>query len=150
MRTCTVPDCDRKHLAKGLCRAHYLRMYKRGSVEPLVLRGVGAVNRILAKCVRNEKGCLVYTGRLTKKGYAHVRDDNGKMRFAHVIMYEREHGPVPDGLELDHLCRTRACCEEQHLEPVTHAVNVQRSRAGHDHESRPRNSLGQFASEAPR
>jgi len=108
------------------------------------MRGASAVERIKSKCVRSDAGCLIYSGKLTPKGYAHVRSDNGKMRFAHVLMYEHAHGPVPSGLELDHTCRQRACCEAAHLDPVTHAENVRRGRAGHDHEIRTRNSAGQF------
>lgn len=33
MRKCSVEGCDGKHLARGMCRAHYLRMYKRGTLE---------------------------------------------------------------------------------------------------------------------
>ena len=36
------------------------------------------------------------------------------------------HGPVPEGLELDHLCRIRHCVNPDHVEPVTCAVNVRR------------------------
>ena len=146
MRQCMIDGCAEKHLANGYCSKHYQRMYKNGSMKTKFIRGVSAVERIMEKCIRTEAGCLIYAGKLTPKGYAHVRADNGKMRFAHVIMYEDKHGPVPDGLELDHTCRNRACCEEAHLDPVTHAENVRRGRAGHDYDARPRNASGQFIS----
>jgi hypothetical protein len=49
------------------------------------------------------------------------------VRPAHVVMYERHVGLVPDGLELDHLCRNTSCVNPSHLEPVTHAENMRRS-----------------------
>lgn len=145
-KKCTVPGCGKKHLANGYCRTHYLRMRKRGSLEVSILRGVSAVDRILAKSAKNESGCLIYTKKLTKKGYAHVRADCGRMRFAHVIMYEAKNGPVPSGMELDHLCRNRACCEPDHLEAVTHIINVQRGIAGHNWKNRSRVN-GKFSKE---
>lgn len=45
-------------------------------------------------------------------------------------MYEHVKGPVPDGLELDHLCRVHNCVNPAHLEAVTHAENVRRGEAG--------------------
>ncbi len=47
----------------------------------------------------------------------------GRYVYAHVALWLLLVGPVPDGLELDHLCRNRACCEPSHLEPVTGRVN---------------------------
>lgn len=41
-------------------------------------------------------------------------------------MYEQEVGPIPPGLHLDHLCRQPKCLRPDHLEPVTHAKNLQR------------------------
>jgi hypothetical protein len=47
-------------------------------------------------------------------------------RRAHVVAWEAVNGPVPDGMDLDHLCRVRACRNPEHLEPVIRAVNIQR------------------------
>jgi hypothetical protein len=50
--------------------------------------------------------------------------------MAHQFAYMLTVGPVPDGMELDHLCRNRACCNPSHLEPVDHATNVRRGDGG--------------------
>jgi hypothetical protein len=123
---CSVNDCGNKHLARGFCQAHYLRWYKHGRLHLVVRRDIGAVERILLK-IKHVNGCWVYAGKLTAKGYAHVQSDTRKMKYAHRIMYEAKHGPVLKGMELDHLCRNRACCNPDHVEAVTHRENMRRS-----------------------
>lgn len=47
--------------------------------------------------------------------------------MAHRVAYELVVGPIPEGLEIDHLCRTRSCVRPDHLDPVTHAENCRRA-----------------------
>lgn len=60
--------------------------------------------------------------------------------YAHRVAYIEANGPIPDGLEIDHLCRVTLCVNPSHLEAVTHAENVRRGLAvrtacpqGHDY-----------------
>lgn len=123
---CSVLGCGGKHHGKGLCGAHYQRKMHHGHLDLLVMRGVPAFYRIMAKVTVDEDGCWIVGGGLTGDGYAQVNVEGHRRRYAHVIVYENKHGPVPPGKQLDHLCRKRACCNPDCLEPVTGAVNVQR------------------------
>src|ERR1039458_10320538 len=51
MEVCSVGGCDHKHAANGLCRAHYQRMRRHGSLDLLVMRGFPVLGRIMAKVV---------------------------------------------------------------------------------------------------
>lgn len=72
-------------------------------------------------------GCWLWTGALTSKGYGSVSID-GVVTSTHRAAWVANHGPVPDGLQLDHLCEIKACCNPAHLEPVTAAENMRRMR----------------------
>lgn len=63
-------------------------------------------------------GCEIAEGRKDREGYVFWGG-----RRAHIVAWESANGSVPDGLELDHLCRRRACAALIHLEPVTRQVN---------------------------
>lgn len=73
--------------------------------------------------------CLVFTGSPNSQGYARISASGGAAgwRLGHVVAWEAVNGPVPAGLELDHLCRVTLCVRWDHLEPVTHRVNMGRS-----------------------
>lgn len=72
------------------------------------------------------ESCWLWTGVINVDGYAMFW--NGKRTIgAHRWSYEHFVGPIPKGLELDHLCRVRHCVNPSHLEPVTHQENVRRA-----------------------
>lgn len=92
------------------------------------------LERILAKVEISSDGCLLWTGALTGWGYSNVGylDEDGQRRnqSAHRALYEAFVGSVPEGHELDHVCRVRRCVNPGHLEAVTHAENVLRGARG--------------------
>lgn len=72
-------------------------------------------------------GCWNWTAAVDPgTGYGKFHVAPGETANAHRVAYELLAGPVPDGLDLDHLCRTRACVNPAHLEPVTRRVNLLR------------------------
>jgi hypothetical protein len=71
-------------------------------------------------------GCHIYRGTKDRNGYG-IAKVNGRTTTAHVATWERERGPIPKGMELDHVvCHVRACINLDHLELVTKLVNMQR------------------------
>lgn len=73
--------------------------------------------------------CWMWTASLRADGYGQFRIGgraDGRTVRAHRVAYELLIGPIPEGLVIDHLCRNRACVNPDHLEPVTHKVNVLR------------------------
>lgn len=77
------------------------------------------------RIVVTDAGCWEWTGQRTAAGYGQYRRN-----YTHRLSYEQHVGAIPEGLEIDHLCRNRACCNPDHLEPVTHAENMRRGSFG--------------------
>jgi hypothetical protein len=74
--------------------------------------------------------CWIWQLSVTRAGYGSIGGSREGTKLAHRVYYEQAHGPVPEGLELDHLCRVPVCCNPDHLEAVTHAENVRRGHTG--------------------
>ena len=76
--------------------------------------------------------CWVPNYGLTNMGYTRMRAGrSGRRVYSHRLAYEHFVGPIPEGLQLDHHCRNRACCNPAHLEPVTNQENF--VRGSHPH-----------------
>ena len=118
-RTCGAPSCDRPLLCKGYCSLHYQRMRAFGSLD-LPERQTRFWPR-----VNKTPSCWIWAGAKTAAGYGHFWDGKRTV-YAHRFSYELAVGPIPGGLQIDHLCRNRACVNPAHLEPVTAKVNVRR------------------------
>ena len=84
-------------------------------------------SRAESKIQYNDNGCWDWDGVKDRNGYS-----NGSVMGINTLMHRFFYrilvGEVPDGLELDHLCRRRGCINPDHLEPVTHAENMRRSK----------------------
>lgn len=73
-------------------------------------------------------GCWLWVGAYRdsgNKGYGRLYVGR-KLRYAHAVAWELYRGAIPEGMEIDHLCRNEICVNPQHLEPVPHTVNLAR------------------------
>ena len=99
---------------------------RRPFTERFTERFWGKVNKV------NPNGCWIWQGSKDRLGYGRVGGSkSGEGRgLAHRFAYEFVKGPIPEGLELDHLCRNPPCVNPDHLEAVSHLVNTLRGIAG--------------------
>lgn len=94
--------------------------------------------------------CWIWQGNHDRLGYGLINrlEHQG---VAHLWFWKQVNGPVPEGLELDHLCRVRLCVNPTHFEAVTHeenvkrgtsfaAVNARKTHCIHGHEFTPENT----------
>jgi hypothetical protein len=78
----------------------------------------------------NEKGCWIWQMCRNNRGYGLKWDrETRRLTMAHRWYYERARGPIPEGMQIDHLCNVKACVNVAHLEAVTPQVNSRRAFA---------------------
>lgn len=83
--------------------------------------------RVLSR-VRREGTCIVSTYSRGSHGYAQVgwTEPGAKrstMALCHRVVWIAAHGPIPEGMHVDHICRNRPCINIDHLQLLTHAEN---------------------------
>lgn len=82
------------------------------------------MERFESKILRTDT-CWIWQAHTQPTGYGQFWLD-GKLHPAHRIAYQLYIGPIPEGLEIDHLCGNPSCVNPAHLEPTSHRVNSQR------------------------
>lgn len=112
-------------------------------------------DRFWVRVREDANGCWIWTGHRLPNGYGRISKSLGDREMVeipvHRFAYEYVVGKIPEGLELDHLCRNPPCVNPAHLEPVTHRENLLRgngwsgrnarkSACKHGHEFTPENT----------
>lgn len=112
---CEYPECGRVAHSRGHCTYHYKVRRKQGMLpsKPYWI-------------VDEATGCWLWNRKRWVTGYGMKSVNHSGSVAAHRWLYEREVGPIPEGLELDHLCFNPPCVNPDHMEPVTHTENMRR------------------------
>lgn len=136
--TCSVGGCTTISRDHGFCHKHFARLLRTGTTDDPKRPSVA--ERILSRVSMGADGCWTWLGTVSPNGYGQLGDpsDRTRMAYAHRVSYETFVGPIPAGLEIDHVCHTnhptcsggpcvhRRCVNPDHLEPVTTSENQRR------------------------
>lgn len=85
------------------------------------------MERLIEKRRIDENGCWLWCGGLHKNGYASTTTGSrGSREYVHRISYRLHKKEIPEGKDIDHLCRVRHCFNPNHLEAVSRKENIER------------------------
>lgn len=136
---CSVGDCGRTVRARGLCSTHYQRLQKHGDVS-VNLNPVRPQGLTLAEAFERfekkptDSGCILWCASISSRGYGQMHW-RGRPVLAHRTAYELACGQIPEGKQVDHVCRQRTCVNAAHLRLVNNKQN-QENRGGAQANSR--------------
>lgn len=123
-RTCSIADCQARYFSLGYCRPHYRRLKAYG--DPSYAPPKLSDSERFWSRVNKTDGCWLWTAGGIPQGYGAFKPSGSKQVLVHRWAYEALVGPIPEGLVIDHLCRTRRCVNPDHLEPVSNEENLRR------------------------
>lgn len=121
--TCSHEGCVLQASKAGYCNAHYIRKRRGTDMDVPVRRAASDPERFWEK-VRKSDGCWEWTAFRDRRGYGRFMIERIP-RLAHRVSFERANGPIPEGLEVDHMCHNRACVRPDHLRLATGWMNRQ-------------------------
>ena len=129
---CWAPSCMRRITARSLCHTHYERVRRSRILDFPIHHGGLATPPELRFFRKVEihltgKKCWIWSGRRMKRGgYGRFDVTPHIQALAHRWCYEFFNGPIPQGMELDHTCRTTSCVYPDHMEVVSRTENTRR------------------------
>jgi hypothetical protein len=131
-KKCSFPGCEKPLESRGLCTGHANQSRRGRLLTPLAARKHRRKSSSYPELTCDEAACdnpllcgSCHVFRYSKNTYGYGRFTiNHKNHFVHRWVWELENGPIPAGMEIDHMCRNRACCNIDHLRLVTRAVNT--------------------------
>jgi len=130
MGKCQMSLCHNNKLVQGLChrhRADYLEQLEKLQDRFNIKPPSDFETKFWAKVHKlNRTDCWEWQGHRRELGYG-IFCFKYKRLHAHRVSYEIAKGPIPEGLEIDHLCKNPPCVNPSHLEAVTHLENMNRS-----------------------
>lgn len=124
--TCSIKGCDKKVKSKGLCNLHYRRQLRNG--DPLKALRYRTIEEAFESNITNDGDCIIWTGLKNQSGYGRIKV-KGRFESVHRYAWELAHGPIPDGMQIDHKCWNRACVNVDHLRLATHSENKRNAQS---------------------
>lgn len=122
---CTIDGCGRATSSggRGWCGMHWKRWRRYGNTSDHIPHYEATEEAYEARTVR-VGDCIEWTGSTTRNGYGRFHRDGG-IKLVHRYVYERENGPIPEGMYVDHICHNPSCSNIKHLRLATPGQNLQ-------------------------
>jgi len=121
---CTIEGCHSPVKARGMCNAHYKRNARTGN--PLGV--MPSFNERFWSKIDKSGECWEWTGTRHPRGYGYINGEaNGRKTpvLVHRVSYEMHHGPIAEGVVIDHICHNTSCVNPDHLRAVSQKQNVE-------------------------
>lgn len=147
---CRADACSRASEKRGYCGTHYAAFMRGTSLNPLDL---APLDWFFARVIQGEGDCWLWNRGRNQNGYGQfLARGTRKNVYAHRWAYEALRAEIPEGLVIDHLCRTPSCVNPWHLEPVPpvvnwirgvapSAINKKKTHCKRGHEFSPENTM---------
>lgn len=117
---CSVEECMELSRKRGWCETHYMRWYRKGTLKSRSY--FFSTEEAFLHDIKPDGNCMVWTGGKDQDGYGTIRA-NGRTYRVHRYAWERENGPIPEGMFIDHICHNPSCAKIQHLRLADYRTN---------------------------